>query len=393
MNDSQSGSGTWSVSLSDIAIISTDGTVLPIYNRETSVPLGAPWGSGSSAASGGVQHVSGVGLNSDETTNYYHGDHLGSQRLMTNTNGYPTWSATFLPFGEEWNQQITTNHYKFTGKERDSESGLDNFGARYDSSQYGRFMSPDPGNAGADPYNPQSWNGYSYVQNNPLNLIDPTGLCISVLDDTPEDLCMDSNNSDVARAYPTATCRGLLCYISALLGWLGSGSGSGSGDTMKDFFWNPLFGGGNAGGSSSQSNNSTRTPTPNNGKQLDQNSCAARLANGVQSSTGVTTSDPQFTETHGAHNNYSFTPNGDPSTFQNVLNQNAPWRLPFGLDTGHRYGLINSTHILDPAVQGDPYTGHTDLFNGHSVLAPLHVLVDFGIGHIPGVNLDFGCHK
>ncbi len=43
---------------------------------------------------------------------------------------------------------------KFTGKERDSESGLDNFGARYDSSQYGRFMTPDPGNAGADPYNP-----------------------------------------------------------------------------------------------------------------------------------------------------------------------------------------------------------------------------------------------
>ena len=39
--------------------------------------------------------------------------------------------------------------YKFTGKERDSESGLDNFGARYDSSSIGRFMSPDPENAGA----------------------------------------------------------------------------------------------------------------------------------------------------------------------------------------------------------------------------------------------------
>lgn len=39
--------------------------------------------------------------------------------------------------------------YKFTGKERDSESGLDNFGARYDSSSMGRFMSPDPHNAGA----------------------------------------------------------------------------------------------------------------------------------------------------------------------------------------------------------------------------------------------------
>ncbi len=38
---------------------------------------------------------------------------------------------------------VTTAAYKFTGKERDSESGLDNFGARYDSSSMGRFMSPD----------------------------------------------------------------------------------------------------------------------------------------------------------------------------------------------------------------------------------------------------------
>ena len=99
-----------------------------------------------------------------------------TKRLMTSVNGYPVWPSTFLPFGQEWNPQITVNHYKFTGKERDSESGLDNFGARYDSSQFGRFMSPDPGNWGADPSNPQSWNAYSYVLNNPLNAIDPSGM-------------------------------------------------------------------------------------------------------------------------------------------------------------------------------------------------------------------------
>jgi RHS repeat-associated protein len=63
-----------------------------------------------------------------------------------------------------------------TGKVHDPESGLDNFGARYDSSQYGRFMTPDPRNAGAKASNPQTWNGYSYVGNNPLNRTDPTGL-------------------------------------------------------------------------------------------------------------------------------------------------------------------------------------------------------------------------
>ena len=63
-----------------------------------------------------------------------------------------------------------------TGKERDAETGLDYFGARYMSSNMGRFMSPDPGNIGADPKNPQSWNMYSYVVNNPLKFTDPTGL-------------------------------------------------------------------------------------------------------------------------------------------------------------------------------------------------------------------------
>jgi len=69
--------------------------------------------------------------------------------------------------------------YKFDGKERDSESGLDNFGARYNSSPLGRFMSPDPSSIDGDlvdSENPQAWNMYSYVLNNPLNAVDPDGL-------------------------------------------------------------------------------------------------------------------------------------------------------------------------------------------------------------------------
>jgi len=66
---------------------------------------------------------------------------------------------------------------RYTGKERDSESGLDNFGARYNSSNMGRFMSPDPVFISATRLtDPQSLNLYAYVRNNPLSLVDPTGL-------------------------------------------------------------------------------------------------------------------------------------------------------------------------------------------------------------------------
>lgn len=66
--------------------------------------------------------------------------------------------------------------HKFTGKERDSESGLDNFGARYNASTMGRFMTPDPLLNSGRPGNPQTWNRYSYALNNPLKIKDPTGL-------------------------------------------------------------------------------------------------------------------------------------------------------------------------------------------------------------------------
>jgi RHS repeat-associated protein len=78
--------------------------------------------------------------------------------------------------------------HKFTGKERDTESGLDNFGARYMGSSLGRFMTPDWAAKPTDvPYadfgNPKSLNLYSYVNNNPLSKADPDGHCA-------EDFCI-----------------------------------------------------------------------------------------------------------------------------------------------------------------------------------------------------------
>lgn len=64
---------------------------------------------------------------------------------------------------------------RYTGKERDSESGLDNFGKRYDSSSMGRFMTPDAFYKDSHVGDPQSWNEYAYARNNPLRYVDPTG--------------------------------------------------------------------------------------------------------------------------------------------------------------------------------------------------------------------------
>ena len=67
------------------------------------------------------------------------------------------------------------NAHHFTGKERDSESGLDYFGARYFSGAQGRFTSPDPKMFPHDITDPQSWNKYGYTRNNPLRFTDPNG--------------------------------------------------------------------------------------------------------------------------------------------------------------------------------------------------------------------------
>jgi RHS repeat-associated protein len=113
------------------------------------------------------------------TTYFPFQDHLGSTRLVTNPAGGIVDSMDYLPFGEQIAGGSATTH-KFTGKELDAESGLDNFGDRYDSSSLGRFMSSDWSNYPEPvPYaelaDPQSLNLYSYVRNNPFNTVDDDG--------------------------------------------------------------------------------------------------------------------------------------------------------------------------------------------------------------------------
>ncbi len=108
---------------------------------------------------------------------YYFNDHLGSTSVITNNTGTVIQEESdYFPFGGE--MAITggdPNNYKFTGKERDNESGLDMFGTRYYGSSLGRFMSPDDVRNDSKVADPQSWNLYAYVRNNPLRYTDPTG--------------------------------------------------------------------------------------------------------------------------------------------------------------------------------------------------------------------------
>jgi len=113
---------------------------------------------------------------------YYSADHLGTARTIIQAGqSSPCYDADFYPFGGEHIYTDTCDSpYKFTGKERDSESGLDDFGARYYSSSLGRFMIPDWAEwPTAVPYaafgDPQTLNLYTFVENAPINRIDADG--------------------------------------------------------------------------------------------------------------------------------------------------------------------------------------------------------------------------
>ena len=135
-------------------------------------------------------------------TCYLTADHLGSTRMVTDASGNVVSLHDYLPFGEEIQSGTDTRsglyvndtiNQKFTGKERDVETGLDYFGARYLSSTQGRFTSPDEFKGEiidvfsgqnidtdavltyADIGDPQTLNKYMYVRNNPLRYIDPDG--------------------------------------------------------------------------------------------------------------------------------------------------------------------------------------------------------------------------
>jgi RHS repeat-associated protein len=128
-----------------------------------------------------------------EVVEYYHLDAIGNVRAVTNAAGQVVERHDYLPFGEECTTgPCATNPAldagqprKFTSKERDPETGLDYFGARYYGSKIGRFTTTDPVyTTEENTVDPQRWNRYAYARNNPLRYTDPDGRFIATVTGT-----------------------------------------------------------------------------------------------------------------------------------------------------------------------------------------------------------------
>jgi RHS repeat-associated protein len=153
----------------------TTGGVTTAYLRDSKGEVVAETDGGNTLLRAGYVYAGGALLAEYENGNTYfiHKDHLGDTRVMTTVNGSVDDSMDYLPYGEQIAGGTGTTH-KFTGKERDAESGLDDFDARFVSADWSAIPEPVPY---SDFWNPQSLNLYSYVRNRPMTTMDKDGHC------------------------------------------------------------------------------------------------------------------------------------------------------------------------------------------------------------------------
>lgn len=137
-----------------------------------------------------------VAVNDGTGLQYLLADHLGSTVAVTNASGTLTSQQRYLPFGEERaipNSPILATDFGYTGQRLldSGMGGIMDYKARFYSPSLGRFQQPDT--LIPNPANPQSWNRFSYVYNNPVKYNDPTGHAISC--DVEED-CKETRRVD-----------------------------------------------------------------------------------------------------------------------------------------------------------------------------------------------------
>jgi RHS repeat-associated protein len=306
---------------------------------------------------------------------YYLSDHLGSTAVIGSGDGKTIqWEADYFPFGSE--RQVFTssvnNSYRFTGYEFDSDTMYNYANARVDAGRWGRFLSPDPDLDSINVSNPQSVNRYSYVLNNPVNMVDPLGLFSSVPCGGDGIPVFDEDDRF------TGIC---------LVGYDGS-----SGGGVHEI--NVVDGGGGGGGK----------PSPN--KKAKK--CAKKIQDSVQNNlkpTSVTnlgpTSGPGMDSSGmrgGAYNinlfvtGVNFGPPGQPGA------TGAPCgRFPDGLHIPNP-GEPGCPELHDPTilgpttmngVSGFQFTAHIDSGNANTFLgAAWHLIMDVILGNL---GVHHGC--
>ena len=113
-------------------------------------------------------------ISSTQGTLYFHGDHLGSTSLMTDSAGSVVRTTQYNPYGSTFSDSGTKdNAHKFTGHILDGNTNLIYMNARYMDPSLGVFITPDT--IVQNPYDPQCLNRYSYCRNNPIMYTDPSG--------------------------------------------------------------------------------------------------------------------------------------------------------------------------------------------------------------------------
>jgi RHS repeat-associated protein len=150
--------------------------------------------------SGGATAV----YNSSGLQYYRHPDWLGSSRVASTPGRTVYYDGAYAPFGENYAETGTTDR-NFTGQNQDMAPDLYDFRYREYHPVQGRWVSPDPaGLAAANPTNPQSWNRYAYVLNNPLSNTDLLGLVYCAPDDSGDPDTTQCVSDDDYNANPDA---------------------------------------------------------------------------------------------------------------------------------------------------------------------------------------------
>ncbi len=124
-------------------------------------------------------HITGytLGVGTSTLDTYFGGRRLAPMDRLASAARVGNQSVSFYPYGEDKGTAGANDSWKFATYWRDSATSLDYAMNRYYSSGAGRFLTPDRARGSVKPSNPQSWNRYAYVNNDPTNRVDSSGLC------------------------------------------------------------------------------------------------------------------------------------------------------------------------------------------------------------------------